>query len=134
MVCCGMKLIIIALLLPFASIVMAAQPATLDHHRGNHRLLVVPAPTRAMEAELEKHRLAMEERDVLIIALIADAPTPIAEEIAARFQFTATSKEILLIGKDGNTTVRWPIADFTIENLFQRIDAMPMRQREMRER
>lgn len=129
-----MKLLTLALLLSIASIAMAAQPATLDHHRWNHRLLVVPNPTPAIEAELEKHRAALEERDVVTIRLEPDAPTTIAKQIATRFQLTAASKEILLIGKDGRTAVRWPIGEFTFEKLFARIDAMPMRQREMKER
>jgi hypothetical protein len=42
--------------------------------------------------------------------------------------------EVLLLGKDGQTTVRWKAAEFTVEALFARIDAMPMRRAEMRER
>lgn len=118
----------------FTTAAMAAQPATLDHHRWNHRLLVIPKPTTAIESALVKNRAALEERDVVVIRLMPDEPTAITKQIASRYQLTATSKEILLIGKDGRTTVRWPLDEFTFEKIFQRIDSMPMRRREMRER
>jgi len=127
-----MKFRILALLLPLVSIAMAAEPSTLEHHRWNHRLLVIPTPTPAIEAALTKHQERLKERHVITIRLIPGAQSAIDKQIAGRFQLTASSKEILLIGKDGRTTTRWPISEFTFEKLFQRIDTMPMRQREMR--
>ncbi len=35
---------------------------------------------------------------------------------------------------DPETTLKWPLEDFTFTKLFGSIDAMPMRQREMKER
>lgn len=113
---------------------MASAPATLDTMRWHHRILVVPSPTAEMESQLEEHRASLDERDLILIRLYPDAPATIDAEIAERFKLTAESKEILLIGKDGRTTVRWPVDDFTFATLFSRIDAMPMRQREMRQR
>ncbi len=109
-------------------------PATLDAFRWHHRLLVIPSPTPELEAKIEKHRAALEERDLIVIRLTPDAPAPIDTEIETSFRLTHASEEILLIGKDGRTTVRWKTGEFTFDNLFARIDAMPMRQREMRER
>jgi hypothetical protein len=39
--------------------------------------------------------------------------------------------EVLLLGKDGQTILRWTADEFTITALFAKIDAMPMRKAEM---
>ncbi len=129
------RILIILFLTPLTPLAMASAPAKLETFRWYQRLLVIPAPTpTAIESELQKHRAGLDERDLVIIRLDPDAQAPIDREIAEKFRITAESREILLIGKDGRTTVRWPVGKFTIETIFARIDAMPMRQREMRER
>lgn len=127
-----MKRILIALLIPLMSIATAGEQDTLGNHRWKHRLLVIPKASGALTAALEKHRAGLDGRDVKTIMLSPGDPLPIHRQIASRFNLTADSGEILLIGKDGATTVRWPSDEFSIQSLFQRIDAMPMRRREMR--
>ena len=107
---------------------------TLEDHRWKHRLLVMPAAVEQVVGPLDGQRQGLAERDVRVIRLEVGGEKPIQREIARRFGIGADSREVLLIGKDGATTVRWAVKDFTMEKLFQRIDAMPMRQREMRER
>lgn len=125
-----------SLLAPIAACLAACavslDAGSLDDHRGKHRLLVIPGTTETIEAELEKNRSGIKERDIRVIRPDNESSTAIDREIAGKFHLTAVSREILLIGKDGRTTVRWPHKKFTIAQLFARIDAMPMRRREMR--
>lgn len=116
----------------FAASLHSLQAASLADHRWKHRLLVVPTITAEFQEELKNHRSALDERAIQVVALNAEENRAIAQEIAARFQLTADKDEVLLIGKDGRTTVRWAETEFRWSLLFERIDAMPMRQVEIR--
>jgi hypothetical protein len=108
-----------------------ATAGSLEDHRWKHRLLVMPAAVEKTVGPLDAHGGNFAERDVRVVRLVAAREGEMEREIFQRFGITADSREVLLIGKDGATTVRWAVEDFTMEKLFQRIDAMPMRQREM---
>lgn len=110
---------------------LAAGEESLQDHRWKHRLVVVPAAAAEVLKPLEDQRGGLDERHIRVIVLDPEEMAEIHREIATRFRLKPDSKEILLIGKDGSTTVRWPHKEFTVEKLFQRIDAMPMRRREM---
>lgn len=121
---------LVAVFLMSAAITLHA--GSLENHRWKHRLLVIPQPTPALLAEIKKYDVGIIERDLKIITL-GQEPKPLHQEIADRFKLTPACNEILLIGKDGNTTIKWTQDTFSIEQLFLRIDSMPMRLREMRE-
>lgn len=126
---------------------------------GQDRLLVVCLPDDR-EATTEEMAFiyaldwdAFSERDLRIIGInqqsIYDyradkvSDTHLATQIISRFPINAErikkrvnceqEFEKILIGKDTGVKARWS-NDFTQEDLFARIDAMPMRRFEMREK
>lgn len=120
----------------------------LDAHRGEHRLFLILAPSPRNERFVRQDRLlegsrsGFAERDLLRGDLFEDgtgsfdgAPVPSGEAAAARERFgvEAGAFVALLVGKDGTVKHRF---DEPVEagELYRRIDAMPMRRREMRER
>ena len=61
-----------------------------------------------------------------------DTPNLKAPELRNRYNVSAGDAAVLLVGKDGGVKIRQAHA-LSAETLFTTIDAMPMRQREMRE-
>jgi hypothetical protein len=117
-------------------------------------LLFAPAAQDARyRAQLQRLRAApdsaLAERDLMLVTLPAtgtpqrrswDAESqaqPVSAESAARLRerlgVTAGDFAFVLVGKDG-TEKRRDRAPVAPEAIFEEIDAMPMRQREMRER
>lgn len=128
-----MKLPALLLFLTMAGI----SAETLDDFRWKHRLLVVTGGPAAMRVQLVREAAGLTGRDVKIFILDEPEKAPgkaLAAELRERLKFRDGVAEVLLLGKDGQTTVRWKAAEFTVEALFARIDAMPMRKAEMRER
>ena len=88
-----------------------------------HRVLYAYAPTIADPALLRQRSLfdaaksGMADRDLVLIPVIGKRP----------------HFEAVLVGKDGGEKLRSP-EPLTPERLFETIDAMPMRQQEMRQR
>jgi len=120
----------------------------LDAYRGQNRLLLVFAPSLEDSRVLEQKRLLelqeaeMEERDLLIFYLFPDVPgelggyeleSEVAGTLRERFNVREDAFTVLLIGKDGTEKERSeePVPP---ESLFAKIDRMPMRQQEARER
>jgi hypothetical protein len=119
----------------------------MAEHRWVHRLLFVFAPSRHDErfkqqvARLSTDRGGMRERDLLLISVVTDGPNrangqPLtadaAQRLRVRFGVGHSAFRTVLIGKDG-AEKRRDAAPVTARSLFDTIDAMPMRQREMRE-
>ncbi|MFU8892897.1 MAG: DUF4174 domain-containing protein [Luteolibacter sp.] len=127
-----MKLPLLILLPWLTCISMADEPKSLDDYRWKHRILVVPESSKTILAKLKHFEIELSERDVILVVMENSDAGGIGFEIASRFGIEQRNQEILLIGKDGKTTIRWIKTEFAIEKLFQRIDAMPMRQREIR--
>jgi len=113
---------------------MADEPIALADHQWKHRILVVPEASDSILANLKHHEIDMTDRDLIVFKLAKAGDSPLGREISERFQIAPESEFVLLIGKDGRTQVRWQKEDFSYEILFRRIDSMPMRQREMRQR
>lgn len=120
----------------------------LTRRRGTHRLLLVFAPSASGERYAEQERLFagkevdFEDRDLLLIRLLEDgngdaAGGPVTAEAAAsaRQEYGVEDGRfaVALVGKDGGVKIR---ADEPVpaSEIFGRIDAMPMRRREIRER
>lgn len=102
----------------------------------SRRLLLVFAPS-ASEARYEEQRrllesqqAGLENRDLLFIPVFEGE----SEAATTREQYgvSAGNFEAVLVGKDGGEKFR-SSGPVTPEELFERIDAMPMRRREMRE-
>jgi hypothetical protein len=130
----------------------------LSEYQWSHRPLLIVAPSPEASAYQEQQRpLAPEsvraglvDRDMLVLHLFAEgesrlvrpsagdsaAVQPLADEDAAalrdRFDVAHDTFAVILVGKDG-TEKRRDDEPVTPESLFRTIDAMPMRQREMRE-
>ena len=136
-------------------VVVVAHPTSvpangsLAMYRWNARPLLIFAPTanddryRRQLKLLEASRAGMEERDMVLLAILGDdpkvgvllgAPEALnAHDLRNRFQIPAEQFTTILVGKDGGSKARYadPVEPATI---FQLIDGMPMRRREMRER
>ncbi len=125
----------------------------LDAHRWEHRLLFVFAPSDAADSlaaqadRLEGHDAGFRDRDLLLLAItggetgtLREAPgtdaRPLTEAAVDRlydhFGVPVDAFRVLLVGKDG-TEKRRDAEPVTVRSVFDTIDAMPMRQREMRD-
>jgi hypothetical protein len=104
----------------------------LASYRFKSRLLVILSPDvrnaayRSQEAEAQRYAQGYRERDLVVLS-----ETEPNGELHQRFKLTGNNFRVLLIGKDGHVvlTEAEPIVS---ERLFALIDAMPMRQQEMR--
>ena len=124
-----------------------------EHHQWEHRLLFVFAPTdsNAMRAEQEAASEGRDpgfrERDLLVLTVTGQnrgtqraapgaEPQPLtaaaARRLRARFDVPDDAFRVVLVGKDG-TEKRREAEPVSARSVFDTIDAMPMRQREMRE-
>jgi hypothetical protein len=129
---------------------LAAQPAQaapLDKYRWKRRLLLVFAPVKphpnliVQRTRLKAAGDGLKDREVTVIEVVQDTvfiggtPTIELNAKALRKKFNASIIEftVVLIGKDGEEKLRRDEA-IHAEDLFRTIDAMPMRQQEMRQR
>ena len=112
----------------------------ISDFRWKTRLLVVSGATEKLVERLDEEEAGIFERDmqVFILSGAGKSEYPVKPKLAA--EFTARLKpdpehpKVFLIGKDGRTTLEWKMENFSFKKLYASIDAMPMRQREMREK
>jgi hypothetical protein len=125
----------------------------LDAHRWEHRLVLVFAPgtaaeqMRAQEDAFDGHLAGFRDRELLLLTLsdntdgtVRDGPgaeaRPLTEAAVRRlydhFRVPADAFRVVLVGKDG-TEKRRDAEPVTARSIFDTIDAMPMRQGEMRD-
>ena len=120
----------------------------LDTYRWKNRLLLVFAPTpslpgfAAFDRDLARRTAEVSDRDVIVFRILEKAPSRVeekplsskeAEALRHRFSVKPGRFTVILIGKDGGVKmVREHDAD--LQEIFDRIDSMPMRQQEMREK
>lgn len=90
-------------------------------------------------AILDEDEAGLRERDIVVIRLVGDevSSTPDVEGLEAgaireTLGLDGAGFTVLLIGKDG-TVKRRSHEPVSLSSLFEQIDAMPMRRREMRE-
>ena len=115
----------------------AVSAETLADFRWEKRLLVVTRSTPAIQKMLAAEKAGLAERDLEVFVLDGPGRPPgaaLAKQLREKLKPRKDVPEVLLLGKDGQTTLRWKAADFTPAALYASIDAMPMRQREMKER
>ncbi len=126
---------------------MPLQAQVFEEHRWQDRLLVLYADqesgevfTRWSEA-LAREEAAIKERDLKIYILRpgqmkapegAEVSPGDGDRILEDYQLKEQTTAWILIGKDGGEKMRGA-GSLPLEEIFQRIDSMPMRQREMRE-
>jgi hypothetical protein len=107
---------------------------TLNEFRWKQRLLVVTGCPAALRTELAKQEAGLIDRDVRVFILNDPAKAPgkaLATELREHLNIRNGVAEVLLLGKDGKTILRWTADEFTVAALFAKIDAMPMRKAEM---
>lgn len=120
----------------------------LDMYRWKNRLLLVFSPSDTDQTYLElQHALGragdkLQDRDMVVFHLFASGRGKADEtclgknevrSLYQRFDVPDHSLTVILLGKDGGEKVR-QVGQFDLQAIFDRIDAMPMRQREMRQR
>lgn len=145
---------LLLLLIVLAPMAHAQQP--LASYVDQKRVLLLFASGRDQPlylqqlTELDRHAADLKERDLVVIPVLLDPTPPVTPNtlrvtlgpglpdqeqlpVRHRFDVAANAFAVLLIGKDGGEKFRSdrPVA---VEKLNQVIDAMPMRQAEMRAR
>lgn len=125
----------------------AGQAATseLSEFKWKNRLLLIFATGSNDRELMEQRRMLLArqsgtlERDLMIIEVVAGTATVLsqsekkldADALRRQFQVQPESFTVVLIGKDGGAKLE-KNAPVELRDLFSTIDAMPMRQSEMR--
>jgi hypothetical protein len=120
--------------------------ADLTSYRWKKRLMLVfsadtsEAEYVAFNQSLKQRLSEVQDRELIILRIFEKAPSRImeqplqpeeAEKLRRRFSIKSGQLTVILIGKDGGVKmVKERRAD--IQEIFDLIDSMPMRQREMR--
>lgn len=150
----GMKKLFAALLTATAAIGLIATPAQaqsagpLSDLQWKKRVVLLFAKSRS-DAGLDKQvdllrevRPDMSERDIIVMRTAGSEETRAVigytslrsgtgRQLRAKYKPSERGLTVILLGKDGGEKQRWNRV-VRPEELFQTIDAMPMRQREMR--
>jgi hypothetical protein len=120
----------------------------LDMYRWKNRLLLVFSPSDTdktylgLKQALGRAEDKLQERDMVVFRLfasgrgMANGACLDKDEVLSlyqRFGVPDNSLTVILLGKDGGEKAR-QLGQFDLQAIFERIDAMPMRQREMRQR
>lgn len=125
-------------------------PTHLQQYQWQNRLLLLFTPNaddadyQAQVEALDAHDFGLEDRDMVVFHILADEgyierngeKTPLTDPQSAslrtQFDVPQDAFTLLLIGKDGDIK-RHENQAIAVDTLFAQIDAMPMRQREMRQ-
>ncbi|MEN0042042.1 MAG: DUF4174 domain-containing protein [Pseudomonadota bacterium] len=147
-----MKQVIFALLAGFLMAVSTSGPAAanpLADLQWEKRVLLLFAKSRS-DASLDRQvdvlrdfRFELEDRDLIVLRTAGSEETRAAigyvdlrrgsaRQLRRRYVPESSRLTVVLIGKDGQEKQRWNRL-VQPEEIFEVIDAMPMRQREMRE-
>jgi hypothetical protein len=142
-------MLLAAFLLGLAAGPADARPKSdLGQYQWKKRLLLVFAPSdhdaayQKLNEQLQTSAKELAERDLMVFHLLAAEKgwvdeTPISKDsVRSLYQEYGVRDETLtlvLIGKDGGEKMR-QTPPFDLQAIFERIDAMPMRQREMQQR
>lgn len=108
--------------------------SNLTDLRWKHRILWISQPSALMLAKLKHHRSGLIDRDILVVLGIDPAVWKLSGEIRNTFVKDDEPIEVVFIGKDGQTHIKWQQTAFCFDEFFRKIDAMPMRIRELNRR
>jgi hypothetical protein len=124
------------------------EPIDLSSYTWKNRLLFIFAPSsndpnyESLREEIQTRKLDVADRDMLVFKVFEtgesrfdDAPLSkdSTEFLRQKFSIKPGQFAILLIGKDGGEKLRRE-SKVDLAEIFSVIDAMPMRQQEIRER
>ena len=118
----------------------------MEPYVGRRRPLLLFASTgtdphlRAMRADLAARGDGFEDRDMVLVEVIPDAPRAgsrgltegQAAELRRQYRVEPDEFAVILVGKDGGIKLR-DDKPVPVEAIFQLIDQMPMRRQEMGE-
>ena len=122
--------------------------ADLSAYHWKHRLLLIFAPNGtdprlvAFEERTDARRVDMQDRDLLTFRILETGPSgrpgvPMtsedAEALRRRYKAPAGRFTVILIGKDGGVKLVQE-ERVSLQAIFDLIDTMPMRRREMRQK
>ncbi|MGJ5203388.1 DUF4174 domain-containing protein [Bradyrhizobium sp. HKCCYLR20261] len=128
-----LHLLTTAFLLGWIAMPHPSDASPLDSYRWKNRLLVVTgsdgAATQQQRRIYDAAKAGMSER--AIVLLQADDDSTSSRQLRAALGTDGRRFRVYLIGKDGHTAFASD-EPISAEALFKRIDAMPMRQDEMR--
>ena len=130
--------------------VAAAHADPLDGLRGEKRALLLFSKSRSLSSLdrfvdlLRERRPDLEDRDMVVLVTAGSDPTYSAigytslpsganRDLRRRFRPQASGLTIVLVGKDGTEKARY-LQTVDPDIVFDIVDAMPMRQREIEER
>ncbi len=111
--------------------------AAMQNH---NRVLLVFAPAlddarlQAQRGEVGRAALAMSERDVILVQVAGEqviGAHDAADKLRRKYRVNPALYRTLLIGKDGKVAMAI-VGPISAAHLEERIDAMPMRQNELR--
>ncbi|MEM6545308.1 MAG: DUF4174 domain-containing protein [Pseudomonadota bacterium] len=114
----------------------AANVESLSDLRWRYRLILIAAPegaARQLKA-MQENQAKLDERNVVWIVIDEHSAqsnllVPLNLPVVAEVKALLGKSKVILIGKDGGVKAR--AEELNLEELFQLIDSMPMRQREM---
>lgn len=138
----GGILVVALLLTATRTATMAAEPnsaQTLAGYRDKNRVLVVFAPSEKDANYLAQQRLwegekaGFADRDLVVLPVFVASDQQQAATLAKKLGVAAASGRfaVVLVGKDGNAVYQSE-RPVKAEDLYARIDAMPMRRDEVR--
>jgi hypothetical protein len=138
-------IIILAVLVNLTVLSMGQSTASdkiLDEYQWENRILLVFADSRSSKnyehqnKELDGHAEGFKERDLKIFHLFTDDEQQVNQKktqaLYTEYEVAQGEFTVILIGKDGTEKLRTSEL-LEVKKLFSVIDAMPMRQREMRQ-
>ncbi len=145
-----MKTILVAVLLLgiTAGSAKGSSSSDLDVYQWKNRLLLVFTPSDTdqtylkLQQALSRAEDKLQDRDMVVFHLFASGKGKVGEtclgkdevrSLYQRFDVPGHKLTVILIGKDGGEKAR-QVEQIDLQAIFDRIDVMPMRQREMRQR
>lgn len=120
----------------------------LNQYKWKNRLLLIFAPDdghsllRNLESDIAVQPGEVSERDLLVFRIIENGPSfmaatrldpQTAANIRKKFKASHERFTCILVGKDGGIKLRRN-DQVRLQDIFELIDAMPMRQQEMRQK
>jgi len=138
----------ISAILPGTSRNAMAMPLNLDQFHWKNRLLFLFAPNRnhplfeRLHKSLAAQKTEAADRDLVVFEILESDPSSmnykyLASEAALslrkRYKVNQGEFAVLLVGKDGGIKLNRQ-NETRLEDIFALIDAMPMRQEEMRQK
>ncbi|BAM90322.1 conserved exported hypothetical protein [Bradyrhizobium oligotrophicum S58] len=127
-----LRLLTTAILLGAIAMPPASSASPLEKYRWKHRLLVVTGPddasARRQRRFYDAAKAGMTERQIILLEALDDGVS--SHQVRAAVGTDGHRFKVYLIGKDGHTAFasQTPIS---ADDLFKRVDAMPMRRDEM---